>query len=205
MKEWAGAIVLGLLLIAAFTAGALTAPDSPEEILQDSAGVEVFLGGEVPDLSFINEYGDAVSLAELKGRWTLMFFGYTYCPDICPMTLVDLKKMYRQLSEAERQQVNIVLVSVDPERDLPKNLTPYMDYFHEDFTALTGNAQSLRTLASKLNAFYAKAEREGSAYLLDHSANLVLLDRELNYRGYIEPPHDPDRMMPLLRAALRLP
>ena len=205
MRGERSAIVLCLALFAvllvAFVVGWWSAPPSPQERLTQTAGVEMFAGGQVGDLSFINEYGDAVSLADLKGRWSLLFFGYTYCPDICPMTLMHMNR----LSEAEREQLNVVLVSVDPERDKPEQLGQYMDYFNPEFKALTGNPDNMKKLAAQLNAFYARVDREDGGYLMDHSANIVLLDSELNYRGYIEPPHDPERMLPVIRSVLALP
>ena len=209
MRGERSAIVLCLALFAvllvAFVAGWWSAPPSPQERLTQTAGVEMFAGGQVGDLSFINEYGDAVSLADLKGRWSLLFFGYTYCPDICPMTLMHMNRLMKRLSEAEREQLNVVLVSVDPERDKPEQLGQYMDYFNPEFKALTGNPDNMKKLAAQLNAFYARVDREDGGYLMDHSANIVLLDSELNYRGYIEPPHDPERMLPVIRSVLALP
>jgi len=200
-----GAIVLGLVLISALIAGWWISPPGPDQQLKDASGVEMFNGGQLTNLAFINEYGAPAELNQLKGRWTLMFFGYTYCPDICPMTLMHLSKLMKRLSDAERAQLNVVLVSVDPERDKPDNMSQYMDYFNPDFMALTGNPDNMKKLASRLNAFYARVDRDDGGYLMDHSANIVLLDPELTYRGYIEPPHDPSRMAPLVRALLALP
>ena len=209
MRGERSAIVLCLALFAvllvAFVVGWWSAPPSPQERLTQTAGVEMFAGGQVGDLSFINEYGDAVSLADLKGRWSLLFFGYTYCPDICPMTLMHMNRLMKRLNEAEREQLNVVLVSVDPERHKPEQLGQYMDYFNPEFKALTGNPDNMKKLAAQLNAFYARVDREDGGYLMDHSANIVLLDSELNYRGYIEPPHDPERMLPVIRSVLALP
>ena len=87
----------------------------------------------------------------------------------------------------------------------PEQLGQYMDYFNPDFTALTGNPDNMKKLAAQLNAFYARVDREDGGYLMDHSANIVLLDSGLNYRGYIEPPHDPKRMLPVIRSLLALP
>ena len=209
MRGERSAIVLCLalfsVLLAAFVAGWLSAPPSPQERLTGTAGVEMFVGGQVDELTFINEYGDTVSLADLKGRWSLLFFGYTYCPDICPMTLMHMNRLMKRLSEEEREQLNVVLVSVDPVRDRPEQLGQYMDYFNPDFIALTGNPDNMKKLAAQLNAFYARVDREDGGYLMDHSANIVLLDSGLNYRGYIEPPHDLKRMLPVIRSLLALP
>ena len=180
------------------------APPGPAQLLQQTDGVELFDGGGVPELAFVDEHGQATSTMELEGRWTLMFFGYTYCPDICPTTLMNLNRLWKTLTPEQQAQLQVVLVSVDPERDLPQNMSQYMDYFNRDFMAFTGNVDSMRQLAARLNAFYAKVEREDGGYLMDHSANIVLLDPALNYRGYIEPEHTAKRMRPLVQALLEL-
>lgn len=180
--------------------------DQPEQTLNRIDGVTLFPTPlSVSDFAFINQYGDAVTQADLLGRWQLVFFGFTFCPDICPTTLADLSRSYRQLSADDQAQWHVVLVSIDPERDTPEMLQPYMQYFNPEFMALTGNPEALPRLASELNAFYARAERpDGMAYLMDHSANLALIDPQGRYRGFIEPPHDAARMVPILETVLKL-
>jgi len=178
-------------------------PPSPAQILKKADGVVLFEGTQVPEVTFINEKGTPRSLADFHGRWQLLFFGYTYCPDVCPMTLMHMSRLWKRLSSEEREQLQVVLVSVDPARDTPESLAPYMAYFNADFTALTGNREGLKTLAGELNAFFARVDRDGDlAYLMDHSANVVLISPDGQYRGYIEPPHDPSVMLPLVRALL---
>jgi protein SCO1/2 len=197
------AILLGSALAAAFIAGVLLAPPTADKVLNRAAGVVLFEGMPVPDLSFQNQQGAPVDLSSLRGKWVVMFFGYTFCPDVCPMTLMHLSKTWKQLTPDEQSALQVVMVSVDPERDTPDSLGPYLNYFNPAFIALTGNQQSLSELALAVNAFYARVERgEGQAYLMDHSANIVLLDPAGNYRGYIEPPHQPTRLAPVLQALL---
>ncbi len=181
--------------------------DDPAATLNRTEGVTLFSHPlPVSDFHFINQYNEPVTQADLLGRWQLVFFGFTFCPDICPTTLADLSRTYRQLSPAEQTQWQVILVSIDPERDTPEMLQPYMQYFNSEFMALTGNPEALPTLASELNAFYARAERpDGMAYLMDHSANLALIDPQGRYRGFIEPPHDAARMVSILKAVLALP
>lgn len=181
--------------------------DDPIGTLNRIDGVTLFPHPlPVSEFHFVNQYNTPVTQADLLGRWQLMFFGFTFCPDICPTTLADLSRSYRQLSEAEQAQWHIVLVSIDPERDTPDMLQPYMAYFNPDFVALTGNADALPRLAGELNVIYARAERpDGMAYLMDHSANLALIDPQGRYRGFVEPPHDAARMVPIMRSLLALP
>lgn len=175
------------------------------KVFQETEGLVLFEGGALPEITFIDENSEPRDLKSLEGRWNLLFFGYTYCPDICPMTLMHMNKMWKQLSTEEKAQLNIVLVSVDPERDTSSSMKQYMDYFNPAFIALTGNPDGMREFAGQLNAFYARVDRDDGGYLMDHSANIVLISPKGEYRGYIEPPHDPQRMLPVVRALMRLP
>ena len=197
------ALALTLLLVLAFGAGLASAPPSARSVLQHSDGVAVFNGPTLPALEFVDEKGDSANTRDLQGRWTLVFFGYTFCPDVCPMTLLQLSQLWKQLSDEQTRQLTALLVSVDPQRDTPAALKPYMNYFNPEFRAFTGNPENMQTLTGVLNAFYARVERPDTGdYLMDHSANLILIDPQGRYRGYIEPPFTPVRMKPLVTALL---
>lgn len=160
-------------------------------------GITLFQQGiAVDDFAFIDQHGKHVTQASFKPGWRLVFFGYTYCPDICPTTLADLNRIWKQLSPAAQDNLQIVFVSVDPERDTPASLAPYLAYFNPEFKAMTGNVTALERLAEQINGFYARVDREdGLAYLMDHSANLMLVDEYWQYRGYIEPPFRRDALV----------
>ena len=198
------AVLLFLILMIALLAGAATAqwPHWQQRALLQQDGVQLFRQPlPITDATFLNAQGEPLTLTSLRGRHLLVFFGYTFCPDICPTTLMDLNRLWRQLPGDITAQWQVVMVSVDPQRDTPESLAPYLRYFNPAFTALTGNDDGLRQLAGELNAVYSKVERgEDQPYLMDHSANLVIIDRDGNYRGYIAPPHGAGRMVPLLQA-----
>ena len=197
-------LLLFLILMMALLAGAATAqwPYWQQRALLQQHGVQLFRQPlPVTDATFLNAQGEPLTLASLRGRHLLVFFGYTFCPDICPTTLMDLNRLWRQLPADVSGQWQVVMVSVDPQRDTPESLAPYLRYFNPAFIALTGNDDGLRQLAGELNAVYSQVERgEDQPYLMDHSANLVIIDRDGNYRGYIAPPHGAGRMLPLLQA-----
>lgn len=163
---------------------------------------------EITDVPFINEEGLTVGKNENLGKWSFLFFGYTFCPDVCPTTLAVMQQTWVQLSPDMQAQTQVALVSVDIERDTPDQLKTYMDYFDPSFTALTGNPSSLRSFAAQLNAVYAKVERknkQGEAddelgYLMDHSANIAILDPNGNYYGFIKPPFSPKKMLAIVTA-----
>ncbi len=162
----------------------------------------------VTDVPFINEEGEVIGKQNNLGKWSFLFFGYTFCPDVCPTTLAVMQQTWVKLSPAQQAQTQIVLVSVDPERDTPEQLKSYMDYFDPSFTAFTGKPASLRSLAAQLNAVYAKVERQNAAgeadlelgYLMDHSANIAILDPNGHYYGFIKPPFNPQKMLAVMKA-----
>ena len=200
------ASVLFLLLVSAMiTGGALARLNGPSAVGID--GVRIFSRGiPISDGQFIAQTGNSFHLSELSGSWSLLFFGYTYCPDVCPMTLANLSRTWKRLPLDVQAQLNVVLVSVDPERDTPASMAPYMGYFNPSFMALTGNPAALKTLATEVNAFFARVERDGDlAYLMDHSANIVLIDPAGQYRGYIEPPLDPQILTSVIQQLVSMP
>jgi protein SCO1/2 len=162
----------------------------------------------VTDVPFLNEKGQLVGKSENVGKWSFLFFGYTFCPDICPTTLSVMQQMWIKLTPAMQSQTQVVLVSVDIDRDTPKQLKMYMDYFDPGFTAFTGKPASLRSFATQLNAVYAKVERKNEqgvvdkelGYLMDHSANITILDPNGNYFGFIRPPFKPKKMLKIVTA-----
>lgn len=154
----------------------------------------------VSDFSFVNQHGETITQNDLTDRWKIMFFGYTFCPDICPTTLSDLSRGWKKLPPEVQDKLQVVLISVDPARDSIESLQPYMNYFNPAFMAFTGSEESLKTITPELHGFYAKVEREeGQAYLMDHTANIVLVSPDWQYHGYIAPPHWSKRMVPLLK------
>lgn len=162
----------------------------------------------VTDVPFLNEEGQTVGKNDNLDKWSFLFFGYTFCPDVCPTTLAVMQQMWIKLSPEMQSQAQVVLVSVDTERDTPEQLKTYMDYFDPSFTAFTGKPASLRSFATQLNAVYTKVERKNAqgevdqelGYLMDHSANITILDPNGNYYGFIKPPFKPKKMLKIVTA-----
>ena len=136
--------------------------------------------------------GRALGPADLRGRWTIVFLGFTHCPDVCPTTLQDLSKAQEQwqaIPEARRPR--ILFVSVDPERDSPERTGIYAHHFHPDTWAATAQAVPLQQFAESLGLVYMKVPMEGGSYSMDHSSTLVVLDPQGRLAGLIRPPLDP--------------
>jgi len=122
--------------------------------------------------------GDPITQDVLLGNYTLMSFGYTHCPDVCPLTLTEFKRVKRELGDAA-ERVNFVFVSVDGERDTPDLLGRYLERFDPAFVGMTTTDEAaLNTVTDMFNVFYERREVEGTqaSYLVDHTASLFLLD-----------------------------
>lgn len=138
--------------------------------------------------------GQPFGSAELTGKWSLLFFGFTHCPDICPTTMAAAAKMYEALEPEEKEQLQIVLVSLDPERDTTEKLSQYVPYFNADFIGATGNQYVLLKLAAELNVAFSKVPLENGGYTIDHGANMVLVNPYGHYHGFFKPPFEERNM-----------
>ena len=118
-----------------------------------------------------------VSLSDFNGQVVLAYFGYTFCPDICPTNLGELSLAYRQLTPEQQQQVQILFISVDPERDTPARLRQYVDYFAADMLGLTADAITIAEVAQRYGAVYLKIDDGSENYAVDHSAFTYVIDR----------------------------
>ena len=133
------------------------------------------------------------TLDQLKGKWTLLFFGFASCPDICPTTLAQLSRMMKTLDKDILAQTQVVLVSVDPVRDTPEVLKPYVTFFNPDFLGVTGDFVTIRSLADNLNAAFNKVKLDED-YTVDHSGNIVLINPYGHYAGFFRPPFELARL-----------
>jgi len=132
------------------------------------------LGG---DFTLTDQHGERFQLDQLRGKVVLLFFGYTYCPDICPTELASIAAVFDALEE-RALQVQGLFVTVDPERDTPEVLNNYVRYFHEDLIGLTGTAAEIERVALQYRVRYSKHELDDGNYTIDHSAQLYVIDRE---------------------------
>ncbi len=135
--------------------------------------------------SLVDETGAAATLETLRGQPTLLFFGFTHCPDVCPSTLALVAAARRK---ADLRGLRVVLVSVDPERDTPERLAAYIRAFDAEFRALTGSAEEIGRLARQLGVAAARVPLPGGDYTVDHSAALLWLDRDAQLAALFTPP-----------------
>lgn len=149
------------------------------------------------DFSLTDKNGNAFSVANLKGQWNFLFFGFTHCPDVCPTTLAVMKNVWKQLptQPGEKGHPNLVFVSVDPDRDKVDNLKQYIEFYHPDFNAVTGKLNQLDRLTNQIGILYGYDEKNGendNDYIVNHSSQLIVVDPKGRMRAVISPPHIPN-------------
>lgn len=171
--------------------------------LLDAGIVMLPQGRDVPDLTLTNQDGEPMTTAQLQDRWHLLFFGYTFCPDICPATLAELRQLQGMLPDETRQRMQAVLVSVDPDRDTPEQLKMYLDYFKAGFVGLTGPLDDIQTLANAVGVPFIPADTSKDNYTVDHGGNLALIGPDGRLRGFIRAPLRTEKLAEQLPAVIR--
>lgn len=178
---------LGLALLA------LVAACAPEK-RTDFRGTDITgsdFGGE---LALTDHNGSKRSLADFRGKLVVLFFGYTHCPDVCPTTLSDVAAAFKKMKPEDVARVQVLFVSVDPERDTPEMLKQYVPYFHPSFLGLYGTKEEVAAAAKAFRIFYRKHVEPGaSGYLVDHTAGSYVLDgqgRLRLFQPFAQPPDD---------------
>jgi protein SCO1/2 len=141
------------------------------------------------DFDLVDHRGEAFTKERLTDKWTMIFFGFTNCPDVCPTTLATLNETYRKLKDAEKENLQIVMISLDAERDSVEKLAEYMPYFNSEFIGVTGNKHLIRRLTAEINVAYNKIPLEGEDYTVDHSTQIVLVNPKGDYHGFFKAPH----------------
>ncbi len=142
----------------------------------------------LPTFQLVDEQGQRVTADTFKGRWHLLFFGYTNCPDVCPTTLSDMRRLLAQLPVHTRQQLQVVLVSADPARDTPRVLRTYLAYYRAGFKGFTGKLTQLQRLSDALGLPFVPAQQAEDGYAVSHSGNLALVGPDAALRGHLRAP-----------------
>jgi protein SCO1 len=191
------AIVLAAVLVVA--AGALLAL-AVRETPRGAAGTALAsaIGGP---FRLIDQNGKPVSDADLKGKWQLVFFGYTHCPDTCPTALNEISLALDQLG-VKRDEVEIVFITVDPERDTPAVMKAYVQSFDARIIALTGSPDAVAQAAKAYRVYYAKHPRGDGDYDMDHSAVIYVMNPEGRFTATFTPDSTADAIAQRLQKLL---
>lgn len=154
------------------------------------------------DFSLIDHHGDVRQLADYQGKVVALFFGFTHCPDICPTTMADLAAAMRLLGD-ESDEVQVLFVTVDPERDTPDVLAQFVPSFDPRFVGLTGTVEDIEKTAKTFKIYYAKQQESGQkGYSFDHSAGVYVYDKQGKIRVYMKYGQKPDELAHDLRSLL---
>jgi protein SCO1/2 len=188
-----------LLLLVGIGGAALWLRPAPES-LGPTLPAGVAIGGP---FSLIDETGAPVTEKTYRGRHMLIFFGFTYCPDVCPTELAKIAATLDLLGQ-DAQRLVPLFVSIDPERDTPEALAQYTELFHPAIVGLTGSEQQIAAVARAFRVYYNKVKTgpEPDAYTMDHSAFVYLMGPDGGFRQFFSPQATPEQMAAAIRAQL---
>lgn len=197
----AGSRTCALIVIASLLgSGVAAAEDQPsaEQMMDDLMYGRGTIGGP---FTLTDQTGRTRSDSEFRGKLMIVYFGYTYCPDVCPADLMAITQALDALGPAA-EGIQPVFITVDPERDT-KGLADYVAAFHHSLVGLTGSPEEIRKVANAYKAFYAKVPGEPSGeYSIDHAGVIYLIGRDGEYLGFMPPQTSPDRLTEVLRKYL---
>src|SRR5688572_25744211 len=184
------ALLLGLLVHRVLSPTVMT-----NEQLRENGMFVYDVPRSIQDFSLRDHNGQPFTKSNLAGSWSVIFFGYTYCPDICPLTLASIRQFEGLLQDTEAADaVQVVMVSVDPRRDTPEKLGAYVKYFGEDYFGVTGEYIDIFNLARQVNIAFGYQPAENDNYLVSHSGEIVLINPNGDFHGFFKVPHDPEKM-----------
>jgi cytochrome oxidase Cu insertion factor (SCO1/SenC/PrrC family) len=192
-------ILLWPMLAPAFAGEAPTR--SPAEVMDILMWNREPVGGP---FELTDHTGKPRTNSDFRGKLMLVYFGFTYCPDVCPTDLQAIGLALDKLGTAA-DSVQPLFITVDPERDTPQHLAEYVPMFHPRLIGLTGSAEAIRKAADAYKVYYAKVDPpkgDGGYYTVDHTAFIYLMDREGNYLGFFPPGTSADRMVEIIRPRL---
>lgn len=179
MKKWVKLVGLGLLMCA------LSACE-PSAVETKLVATDITGADFEQNMHLTDHTGAKRTMDDYKGKVVALFFGYTHCPDVCPTTMHELKKTMALLGE-KANEVQVLFVTLDPERDTQAVLAQFVPSFDQRFVGLTGTVQEIAATARMFKIFSSKVETEGrSGYTIDHSAGMYVYDKKGNIRLYVE-------------------
>tara|TARA_B100000131_G_scaffold16031_1_gene16248 strand:- start:1342 stop:1968 length:627 start_codon:yes stop_codon:yes gene_type:complete len=191
------AIILSLFISRMNTTRELT-----EQEYKDLGAYFINPPRQLSGFQMINDQNKNFDIVDFKGQWNLLFFGFTFCPDICPLTMKQLSEVKEGLKDKENE-IKYYLVSVDPDRDSPSNLRTYLDNFDKEFIGLTGEIDQIYKFSTQVNApFFPVVNSKDENYTVDHSGSLVLINPEGEYAGFFRAPHNQNKVLKALDSLL---
>lgn len=197
-------IVFGLALTM-LVAGLATALVKSRQVIHYDYATVLQPAAKLGPFSLLDQGSNEFTAADFQGHWNLVFFGFTHCPDVCPTTLAQLAIASKRLQQDNRKDLNlrIVLVSVDPERDTPEVIAPYVSHFGDNVIGLTGSLEETAKLATSLGAFYQKVAIGDDQYSMDHSAAVVVVNPRGEFQALFNAPLQLDALVTDMQSLIR--
>lgn len=197
-QKWLGLIALLSLILGVYLALTIAPPGFKDSPLSEQTEFLSWYpqARALSDFEISKHDGSSMTNEDLKGNWTIAFVGYTFCPDICPVTLAEINQVYAQLQESVVDTpLQVWFLSVDPKRDTVERLNEYINYFNDDFMGSTGPHTELFPLVRSMGMMYSISEStDNPNYLVDHSASIVVINPLGNIVGRFKPKHVPGQM-----------
>ncbi|MEE3328768.1 MAG: SCO family protein [Myxococcota bacterium] len=202
-RDWVTLGILGVLALSVVSLVIMALRAIPEAAPDPGEHARVLVTPiEIPEFSLMDHRGELFDRSRLEGHWSLLFFGYTSCPDICPFVLQELAKVKRGFDDREspvREMPDVVFISVDPQRDSEDRLAEYVEFFDPSFTGVSGPDSELQELTRSIGAYYeAPSGEAGDSYLVNHASKLFLIDPSGRFLALLDDPHDPEEFIDLL-------
>ena len=192
-------VLLGSLVLLGFVLAAWKVTQTPSGPPQDLIGVLRPEFRPFEPFKLVDHHNAAFNQQSLEGKWSFVFFGYTSCPDICPLALTVLNTAKNQLDKqapALAKETQVLFVSVDPQRDSVAKLAEYVSYFNKDFVGVTGEKQQIDNLAKQFGAgYFMEAETVPGEYLVGHTSAIFLVDPAGRLIGTFSQPHQADTIV----------
>jgi len=199
-----GLVVLMLVLVAGFV-HRMTLPRELSAAEMRANGLYLLdPPRDFGELALVDHRGQPFARERLQGHWSLVFFGFTHCPDICPTTMAFLNGFVNSLDADEAADTQVVMVSVDPARDTVAALANYVPFFNPAFVGVTGEFLDIHRFATALNTPFRKVMLDGGDYQVDHGSNVVLINPRGDYHGFFKAPLDQPKMQLTYRSARAL-
>ena len=189
-------IVVFVFVFVAFAGGAVFMYLATQGARQQPVAATVLPApAALPGLALVDDAGEAFTNADLEDGWHIVFFGFTHCPDICPATLQQLSIARQRVVDGGGEFPEIVLVSVDPERDSPDILSNYVANFGDGVRGVTGRLDEIRKFTSAVGVYFEKAGDLDGDYTVDHSSAVLLFDDDGDWHSLFSAPHDIDNFV----------
>jgi protein SCO1/2 len=200
MAERVLILLAGLLAALIVGVGLFWQPEMPERPLPQAV---IATGGDFT----LQSASGPVSLRDYRGKLVLIYFGYTYCPDICPTSLAATAEGLKQLKPEELAKVAMIFISVDPKRDTPARLKEYAEFFHPAIVGVTGSPENIADIAKRYGVFYAeqKVETADGGYVVDHSSETLIVTPDGQLAGKMAHATPPDQVVVAIRKYLNQP